>query len=164
MVENVGGKVLAVLSDDVVGFAQQVFAPENVDEVADGASAAGLHHQFDGSDALDAPVLVEDTAQLLGALDGHIFVVFLDGPPPRLRFEDDKGVVHEEVGQLIVVERVAVDVDARDDFFHVDEVFQPLAQFLVGYQIRLALLAVGFWIKVEFLGVFASSAPTGGLG
>jgi len=154
--EDIGGEILAVLFEDVVGSVEVILAPEDVDQVANGALTAGLHHQFDGANALDAPVLVQDAAQLLRPLDGHVFVVLFDGPPPRLRFEDDEGVKEQIIGELVVVERAAVDVDAADGFRGVNQTFQSIPQFLVAYPVLFAFHSISFRIKVELFGVFAS--------
>ena len=136
------GKVLAVTWPEVVRFANRTGLTDVTDKVADGTTSARLYRQCDNAIA----PFIHDTGFILRALYDDFCCVLLDGPPPLVRFKDDKGVVPPLVSALPAEQRTAVHVGVPNDMIGWDS---DLKQF----EIRTAIEQVRA-LRNDFFHVF----------
>ena len=137
-VEDIGGEELAIVHDGVELFLEMLFPVEQLQQPGDGASAAGLHRPIivRPSDVGHRRIprlcgaLKQNAGQIFGSLHDDALAVFLDGPAPVLRSEEEEGVDGQVIAQVVdgrvhrLSQRRFEQGHQRDDFFDVDQLPQ----------------------------------------
>lgn len=155
-------KMLAVVIQKMVVLIQVVSTVNVVDEFIQSRTPSSFFLQSDSSKytgrAFSSSILVANVFDVLRPLKCDTSVVFLDGPPPFVCFENNKRVMEYKFRHLPAVQRMSVISHLYNVLGIVDQFHKFIAQFSIRYEIVPTLRRICFGIEIQFAGVAAGTS------
>ncbi len=154
--------MLAVVACNIVIFIQVVFTINVINELLQSVTPFEFPLALNSapkyiSRAISSAELVANEFNVLRPLNGDAKFVFLDGPPPLVRFENNERVMEQVLLDLPSVKRMSVIAHLYNLLCVINQFAKFLTQFCIRYEIVLSRGRIGFGIEIQFPDVFVSA-------